>query len=320
MLLVVWLAAIVLASSTTPLFLPPPGLHELKRDPGTAAYMKRSGYTFVTEYRKTIHQRIGSAIIPRSILIVIATAPSDGFDAQGYAEARLMLANKHGVKTITSAAAKLCRGQTGWLIGMSQPGSDTTVTQLFAASGETMYVAQLSLPKSVADSFGALRSLYSLCPPEPVVSPSQGLQGPLPFVPPAGWQRGNVTSTPGIAPGFETGGIWLHVTSGAKPSLESLFLMKAPPLPSAMTAQDQTEQQVEFLKSQIAGVQITQSVQKLCGGSSDGWLVAYANGGFDVERMYSYGAVASYILTYNRRHGTPENPAARAAMTSLCAR
>src|SRR5439155_12322727 len=128
----------------TPLFLPPPGLHELKRDPVTAAQMQRGGYTFVTEYRKTIHQRIGSVIIPRSILIVVATAPSNGFDAEGYAKARLELANRHGLKTVTSRAARLCRGQTGWLTALSQPGNDTTVTQLFAASGETIYVAQLS--------------------------------------------------------------------------------------------------------------------------------------------------------------------------------
>ena len=281
--------------------------------------MQRGGYTFVTEYRKTVHQRIGSAIIPRSILIVIATAPSDGFDAQGYAQARLTVANRHGLKTIASKAARLCRGQTGWLTTLSQPGSDTPTTQLFATSGATMYVAQLSMPKSVADSFGALRSLYTLCPPEPAVSQSQGMHGTLPFTPPAGWQRGNVTAAPTGTP-FETAGVWLHVTSSAKPSLESLFLVKAPSLPQSMTAQDETDKQVEFLKTQIPGVQITQGAQKLCGGSSDGWLLKYASDAFDVERMYSYGAAASYILTYNRRRGTAENPAARAAMNSLCAR
>ncbi|HET9393945.1 MAG TPA: hypothetical protein VFO29_10575 [Candidatus Rubrimentiphilum sp.] len=319
MFVIAWIASVVLASSATPLFVPPAALHELKRDPGTADYMRRGGYTFVTEYRKTIHQRIGSAIIPRSILIVIATAPSDGFDAQGYAQARLMLANRHGLKTIASSAARLCRGQTGWLTTLSQPGSDTPVTTLFAASGETMYVAQLSLPKSVADSFGVLRSLYTLCPPEPAVSQTQGMQGPLPFTPPAGWQRGNVASAPTTAT-FQTAGVWLHVTNSAKASLESLFLVKAPALPQSMLAQDETEHQVENLKEQIPGVQVTQTVQKLCGGSSDGWLLTYTSGTFDVERMYAYGAAASYILTYNRRRGTAENPAARAAMNSLCAR
>ena len=283
--------------------------------------MQRGGYTFVTEYRKTIHQRIGSVTIARSILIVIATAPSNGFDVEGYAKTRLMLANQHGVKTVTSSAARLCRGQTGWLISLSQPGNDSAVSQLFATSGETMYVAQLSLPKSVADSFGALRSLSTLCPPESLVSQSQGAQGPLPFIPPAGWNRGTVAAMANITPPFEAAGLWLHVTNGAKPSLKSLWLVKAPPLPPSMTAQDQSERQVEFLKTQIPGVQITQNgAQKLCGGSSDGWLVAYANGAFDVERMYAYGTGASYILSYNRRRGTAKSPAARAAMNSLCAR
>jgi len=315
--------ALLLAVNATgaPLFVPPKGMHHLRRDPAVAAQIRNIGLTFVAEYRGTVHQRMGRVVFPRSIAITIGTDSNSGFDARGYAKARLLFVRQGAVKVVSGTAVPLCGGRSGWLTKMALPGSDVTVEEMYAEAADTVYVAQLVRPKSIHDPFNSEKSLYSLCPPGSAVAERQTPAGSMPLVPPAGWARG-ILSDRKLSPPFELVGLWLHPMAfrGAV-SVESLALSKAPPLPANVTPQDENEIQMSDLKTHVAGAvrMLETTAQKLCNGTADGWVTRYVTGGWAVERAYVYGKSLSYFLTYSHRLQTPENPVARAAIDSLCA-
>jgi hypothetical protein len=313
------LAAALTTAPAHPLFIAPKVFHHLSRDPVMAATMEHGLVHFVAEYRTSARLRYGSVLVPRSIVILIGTTQSFGMDAAGFGAARRQLmARGRGVKVIGSKAVKICDGESGWLNEFTRSDSDETLDEMYAASGDKMYIARLTYPRA-SGSFGGRDALRTLCPPAQTIAHSSAVA--LPFVPPANWAAGNV-ATIELPSNLQAVGMWLHLAAHS-PFMESITLIKAPALPENVDAEAQAQAQIDSIKANAEGFQLQGSrTQKLCNGAADGWALAYSqikNGRrYAIEQTFGYGTDASYLLTYTRRYGDPADPAARKALGTLC--
>jgi hypothetical protein len=70
-----------------------------------------------------------------------------------------------------------------------------------------------------------------------------------------------------------------------------------------------------------SGLRADRSVA-ICSGTMRGWFFEFtshtAGGDLDTEEVVARVPGKGYIVTYDRRAGTPESPAAREALDSLC--
>jgi hypothetical protein len=312
------LAAALTTAAAKPLFVAPAAMHHLKRDPVQAERLARSRMLLLDEYRANVREQVGDLTESRSVVITISIGDSLGMDAASYASTQLEAMKRHSqFHVIAARPATLCNGRRGWLTALTYPGSDQMFERMYADGGDRMYIATLEYPQAVGDTFHAARALQTLCPPQPAVG-HEVLS--VPFTPPAHWNSGSADSLQ-VPPEFTRMGAWLHLASHSI-FLESVTLVKAPALPDGVTAQQQAQAMIDGTQNGVANFQLKSSrAQKLCNGA-DGWYVAYSalEGGraYSVEQMYGFGSEASYILTYTRHKGDPEDASARKSLTSLC--
>lgn len=318
-----FLAAALSSAVHSPLFKPPAGFHELSRDPILARNIERGNGTFVAEYRRTVHEPYdnGKVLLSESVVITISTGNGFGLDPQAFAQTTLQAMQRHAkLRDVVTKPLSLCGGRVGWLLSYALPGPQgERYVELYARGGTMLYITRVSYPESTGD-LGAVRALSTLCPPPPTAAAQAQSHESLPFALSAGWNRTSEIRGVFAAP-FEAVGQWLRLSPHSS-FIESLLLVKGPPLPDGMTAQDQSQAMVGYMQQNMPNFSLKSSrAQSYCG--TDGWLTSYTEregqNSYTFYRAFAYGSNESYFLTYTRKSGDPEDPSAMHALQSLCA-
>ncbi|HZT12291.1 MAG TPA: hypothetical protein VFA29_05800 [Candidatus Baltobacteraceae bacterium] len=317
-MLPLFFAAALTAAGAKPLFVPPPGFNHLTRDPALQSRLSGSNSELMAEYRLHARQSVGPVLLSRDVVITITRGYSYGMGSQAYAQTRLqMLQEFRGTAIHADKALPLCNGWGGWLVAYTMPRGDYVYDELYAASGDTAYTVRLYYPKSIGDR-GAVRSLSSFCPPGRYV-PASALDASVPFTPPAAWSLAGV---PDAGAPFSGIGRWMHPSAHSR-FLESIALVKSPPLGDGSIAQ-QSSDIINYQRQSMPNFTLAASrPQRLC-GRDDGWYASFTVGqrpnAETYEEVIAYGSEATYVASYDRRAGDPENAAAKRALESLCPR
>lgn len=119
---------------------------------------------------------------------------------------------------------------------------------------------------------------------------------------------------------YQTLGFWV---SPRKEAAESLNVGTEPS--RSMTLEQYAKAaNRRFLETGGQGAIAESHPAKICDGAQDGWfnVGSYDNGSqtFELEQTVALDATHAVIATYMRLKGTPEDPAARKALDSLCVR
>ena len=317
-MLPVFLAAALTAAGAKPLFAPPAGFNRLTRDPALEARLSRSNTELMAEYRLHARQSLGRVLLSRDVVIIITRGYSYGMGSQAYAQTRLqMLQGFRGTAIRADKVLPLCNGWSGWLVAYTVPRSDYVYDELYAASGDTAYAVRLSYPSGIGDR-GAVHSLSSFCPPGRYV-PAWALDPSVPFAPPADWSP---AGAPDAGAPFSGIGRWMHPSAHSH-FMESVALVKSPPLGDGSVAQ-QSNDIINYQRQSMPNFALAASrPQRLC-GRDDGWYASFTVGqrpnAETYEQIIAYGSDATYLASYDRRAGDPENAAAKRALESLCPR
>jgi hypothetical protein len=251
----------------------------------------------------------------------VLEAASAGLDADTIAKINLTdlgKAEKH-FRLISRQSIPLCNGQHGVLIKYQadDSGKRLTFDQLFAASGTKGYVVTYSRASSQQDDSPALAALHSLCPPPtPAVAADMS---PVPFSPPAGWQRVNPAALQMDVEGMLA--LWIHASGGRVP--DTLNVVKADSHVGSLPSASLGDVLDAAVKQKFpAAVMRRSHAETVCNGTAGGWYLEYNLNmkgiDFIIEQAVVFAENVQYGATYGRAATQPEDPAARRALDTLC--
>lgn len=137
------------------------------------------------------------------------------------------------------------------------------------------------------------------------------------FSAPAGWSKQNVNST---SEEISIIGSWQP--PGDNQNAESINLVTQP-VPVGLTGAEFAQLTQRNLEQAIGPDNVKAfRAELICGGSQTGWYIeSAATVGFNpivAEQIVALAAGQSYVATYKRLQGRPENASARNALDSLC--
>lgn len=226
-----------------------------------------------------------------------------------------------GFHLIAQQDVALCSGQRGRLVKYraTEYRKMLMFEQLFAVSGTTTYVASYSRAATQKEVPAAVAALRSVCPP--VLPAVAADTSPVPFTPPAGWQRLNPSAIPGVA----SAGIiafWVHPSGAAV--ADSINLVKVDSRIGPLTSAQQGEVLAAGIKQKFPGSTMRQNhAETLCNGTTPGRYLEYRaklpGGDFIIEQSVIFAENVQYVATYGRIFTQPEDAAARRSLDTLCA-
>lgn len=308
------------AGSAGPLLAPPPHMTKLDNDPMMVAQMRRmGGLSFVYEYRGYVHATRGVLVYGRSVILSLGKAGNPmGLSAGDYGRHMFeVISAVQGTKALSSGPVNLCNGNRGWFHAFTFQNGDLRMEQVYGQSADTMYVAVTLRPARLADPFNVHKYLLTLCPPS--MPPQVAGAGELPLAPPAGWSRVAPPAGRVLAPDVAAG-LWLRFAKG-EPFAQTLLLVTGAGITAGSSAEGIVEGHVNYMRAHSAGFTLAESrAQKVCAGTADGWFLKYTTSRAIVEESFAFGAGVGNVLSYTRPVGTPEDPAARRSLLSLCAK
>jgi len=137
------------------------------------------------------------------------------------------------------------------------------------------------------------------------------------FTAPSGWSKLDFSSA---SEGISTIGAWKP--NGENQNGETINLVTQD-IPTGLTGEQFARLTRQNLEQAIGPDNIRAfRAELICGGSQTGWYIeSAATVGFSpiiAEQIIAAGGGQSYVATYKRFKGTPENAAARNALDSLC--
>ena len=251
----------------------------------------------------------------------VLEAPSGGLDLSSYEKLNLqdLARAQKSFRVISDDAVSLCDGQQGRFLRYHSQlnGRALTFGQIFAVSGTKAYVATYSRAASQKDDPQALAALRSLCPVKaPAVAADMS---PVPFAPPAGWQRLNPAAFPEHVDGLIA--YWMHPNGAAVP--DSLNLMEAESHIGSLDIASQGTAIAKAIQQKYPSAALRGShVEPVCDGAYKGWYLEYGltirAKDFIIEQSVAAAENVQYVATYARPASEPEDPAARRALDTLC--
>lgn len=251
----------------------------------------------------------------------VLEAASAGLDADTITKINLVdleKTEKH-FRLVSQQAVPLCNGQHARLIKYQadDAGKRLTFDQLFAVSGTKGYVVTYSRASSQQDDPQALTALHSLCPPPaPAVAADTS---PVPFSPPAGWQRVNPAALQMDVEGMLA--LWIHASGGRVP--DTLNVVKSDSHVGSLSSASLGDVLNAAVKQKFPGAVMRRShAETVCNGTAAGWYLEYDLNmkgiDFIIEQAVVFAENIQYGATYARAATQPEDPAARRALDTLC--
>jgi hypothetical protein len=164
-------------------------------------------------------------------------------------------------------------------------------------------------------------SEQSLPTPSPVASasPAAPEAGEVPtIVVPAGWTVKDAMPT---LPGAVYVGGW---TAPAPDSASTIYLSYVPLSPDKPVTLEAIAQAMDAAYKKLIGAKnmIASHAEKLCGGTADGWYsenkVAFGAMNVILEQTVLLGKTRTFVAAYARLDTDKEDPAARAALDTMC--
>jgi hypothetical protein len=285
-----------------------------------AAQMQRmGGLSFVYEYRAYVHAKQGAVVYGRSVILSLGKANDPlGLSATDYGRHMFqIISGVRGTKALSSGPVSLCNGNRGWFHAFTLQNGDLRMEQVYGQSADAMYVAVSLRPARLADPFNTHKYLLTLCPP--TMPPQVEGAGPLPLNPPPDWSR--VAPPAGrVLPPDAAAGLWVRFAKG-EPFAQTLLLVTGPGIPPGSSVEAMVQEHVNYMRAHSAGFSLAESrAQKVCANTGDGWFLKYTTARAITEESFAFGTGVGNALSYTRPIGTPEDPAARKSLLSLCAK
>lgn len=333
------LAAAISTAAAKPLFVPPASMKRVAEDASIREEIARSpGASFVVEYRGVAKVKPDWSPfkydVPEAIAIVRHSTKANAAEwgmrtltglgtwhpspaAVTYCAVHKCTLKGPDLKKVAGAPIQICNGQRGWMNVFERDGE--VYQQVFARSGDEMYVALLHYAKGTGDVLSAARSLRTLCPEHAGELPPVAQS--VPFKPPAGWIPGAYPAQ-FASPEFKPLAYWTFVAPSSM-VMQSMLVAQAADASEYITPQQEAEDHAESIKSVEKNVRVAASREmKLCNGA-DGWFMQLTatdkrKTAYTEELVYGYGNDLSYVVRYVRAANEPENPAAHKALLSLC--
>lgn len=335
----VLLAAAISTTAAKPLFVPPASMKRIAEDASIRAEVAHSpDAAFVIEYRGIAKVKPDWSPfrydVPETIAIVRHSTKANAAEwgmrtltglgtwhpstaAVTYCAVHKCTLRGPDLKKVAGAPIQICNGQRGWMNVFEREGE--VYHQVFARSGDAVYVALLHYAKGTGDVLNAARSLPTLCPAHAGELPAPTRNVAL--RPPAGW-------IPGAYPAqfasqeFKPLAYWMFVAPQSM-VMQSVLAAQAADASEYITPEQEAEDHADRVKSAMKNMRVLASrAIKLC-NAADGWFMQITatdtrNTRYTEELVYGYGNDTSYVVRYVRAANEPENPAARNALFSLC--
>lgn len=335
------LAAALSAAPAKPLFVPPKGMVPVAEDAWARSHMRGArGATLVTEYRGMVNFKPSWSNVTYKIAekIAIVSRPTTVNAADWGVQTLTTISSIHvpqsalafcahrphctvdipTVKKIAAGPVALCNGQRGWMNEFSR--GDEAYDQVFARSGDRVYVAVLTYQLTPGDMLHAATSLKTLCPSG--VGEVKPPAATFPLTAPPGWIRGGGTLATDDDSAYNVLAYWLYLPK-ASMSGQYLTLGSASDVSEYITPEQEAMTQIDATKAREKNlrVQVSRAVN-LC-GAADAWFSQFTatdsrGNKYTAETMYAYGGDTSYFLRYVRSADAPEDGAAHKALYSLC--